>query len=200
MARMAKKGKVFILSGPSGSGKTTLYQKVLAVFPQLKKSVSVTTRPKRPGEVQGRDYFFISQKMFLYKVRAGHFLEYEKFFGNYYGTPNKHIQDILRLGKSVLLCIDVKGAKTVLRRYPTAVTVFIKTPTLADLKRRLLSRGSEDLKTIQNRLKRVKLELQEAKNYDHVIVNDHLTRAQKALNQIVEQELAELSEAPFVTS
>lgn len=191
MARKTTRGKVFILSGPSGSGKTTLYQKALSAFPQLRKSVSATTRPKRPGEVQGRDYFFISEKMFLYKIRAKHFLEYEQFFGNYYGTPNKHVQDILTSGHSVLLCIDVKGAKTVIRKYPQAITVFVKTPTLQDLKRRLIQRGSEDLKTIENRLKRVKLELQEAKTYDHIIVNDHLTRAQHALNRIVAQSIAE---------
>ena len=190
MARKKNRGNVFILSGPSGSGKTTLYQKALATFPQLKKSVSATTRPKRPGEVHGRDYFFMSEKMFLYKIRAGHFLEYERFFGNYYGTPNKNVESILDSGKSVLLCIDVKGAKTVIRRYPQAVTIFVKTPTLQDLKRRLIQRGSEDLSTIENRLKRVKLELREAKHYDHVIVNDHLKRAQQALNRVVSDSLA----------
>ncbi len=191
MARTKNRGKVFIISGPSGSGKTTLYQKALAAFPQLKESVSVTTRPKRPGEVHGRDYFFVSERMFLYKIRAGHFLEYEQFFGNYYGTPRKYVDDILKTGHSVLLCIDVKGARTVVQKFPQAVTVFIKTPTLGDLKRRLIRRGSEDLKTIENRLKRVKLELAEAKRYDHVIVNDHLARAQKALNQIIAGALAE---------
>lgn len=185
MSRKKSKGKVFILSGPSGSGKTTLYQKALEKFPQLRESISVTTRPKRPGEVHGRDYFFVSDRMFQYKIRAGHFLEYERFFGNYYGTPRKYVQDILRAGNSVLLCIDVKGARTVCREFPAAVTIFIKTPTLEDLKRRLIRRGSEDLKTIENRLKRVKLELSEAKRYDHVIVNDHLARAQQALNQII---------------
>lgn len=191
MSRTKYKGKVFILSGPSGSGKTTLYQKAREKFPQLRESISVTTRPKRPGEVHGRDYFFVSPKMFQYKIRAGHFLEYEQFFGNYYGTPRKYVQDILTAGDSVLLCIDVKGARTVRREFPAAVTIFIKTPTLEDLKRRLISRGSEDLKTIENRLKRVEMELREAERYDHVIVNGHLAKAQHALNRIIAEALAD---------
>lgn len=191
MARKKSKGKIIILSGPSGSGKTTLYQRALESFPQLKESISVTTRAKRPGEVDGRDYFFVSEKMFRYKIQAGHFLEHEQFFGNYYGTPKKYVHTILNSGDSVLLCIDVKGARTVVREFPQAVTVFIKTPTLEDLKQRLVRRGSEDLKTIEKRLKRVKLELREAKWYDHVIVNEHLARAQKALNEIIAAALAD---------
>lgn len=191
MARQTNKGTVFILSGPSGSGKTTLYQKAFEVFPQLKESISVTTRAKRPGEVEGRDYFFVSERMFQYKIRAGHFLEYEQFFGNYYGTPRKYVQDILDSGDSILLCIDVMGARTVVKQFSSAITIFIKTPTLEDLKRRLIRRGSEDLDTIENRLKRVKMELKESKWYDYVIVNDHVKRAQKSLNDIISKALTD---------
>jgi len=140
-----KKGKIIILSGPSGSGKTTLYGDLLKKKLNLVKSVSVTTRPRRVGEKHGHDYFFISEKMFLYKKRAGHFLESEKVFDNYYGTPNKSVQELLKSGKNVLLCIDVKGARTVWRKHHKAVRIFIKTSTMEELKRRLEGRGSEDM-------------------------------------------------------
>ena len=181
-----KKGKIIIISGPSGSGKTTLYQRLLVAYKNIVKSVSVTTRAKRPGEVDGKDYFFVSRKMFEYKIKAGHFLEYEKFFDNYYGTPKKYVSELVKQGKNVLLCIDVKGASTVIKHEPTAVRIFIRTPSIQDLEARLLKRGSEDQQTIKNRLKRVKLELKEAKHYDHEIVNDDLTKAQKQLFSIVE--------------
>jgi len=183
------KGRIIIISGPSGSGKTTLYQKLLTSRKDLVKSVSMTTRPKRPGEVHGRDYFFVSPKMFEYKIRAGHFLEYERFFNNCYGTPAKYVRDLLRAGKHVLLCIDVKGARTVLKKHPDALTIFVKTPTIADLKKRLMKRGSEDPKTIDQRLKRVKLELAKAKSYDYVLVNGDVNRAQRTLNTIITNEL-----------
>lgn len=181
------RGRIIILSGPSGSGKTTLYQKLLQTNPNLSKSISVTTRSKRPGETHGKDYFFVSPKMFEYKIRMGHFLEYEKFFGNYYGTPRRYVLDLMRQGQSVLLCIDVKGARTVKRNEPDAIRIFIKTPSIQDLKDRLLKRGSEDLPTIQKRLDRVAMELKEAKHYDYVITNANLNTAQRELNQVVRE-------------
>ncbi len=181
------RGKIIILSGPSGSGKTTLYQKLLKTNAHLSKSISVTTRSKRPGEVHGKDYFFVSPKMFEYKIRMGHFLEYEKFFGNYYGTPRRYVLDLLRKGQSVLLCIDVKGAETVKKNHREAVRIFIKTPTIQDLKDRLLKRGSEDLETIQKRLDRVEMELKQARHYDYVIINANLNTAQGELNRIVRE-------------
>ncbi|MBP9853883.1 MAG: guanylate kinase [Candidatus Omnitrophica bacterium] len=178
-------GKIIILSGPSGSGKTTLYKDLLNKNKSLVKSISVTTRPKRPGEVHKKDYIFVSRKMFMYKIKAGHFLEYEKFFGNYYGTLSKTVRDLRSSGKNVLLCIDVKGAKNVVKKYPAAIKIFIMTLTIEDLKKRLIMRGSEDLKTIEKRLKRVKNELKEVDNYNYVIVNDNLVQAQNKLNSII---------------
>ena len=154
-----KKGKIIILSGPSGSGKTTLYKRLLAsrdFKDRLAKSISVTTRPRRPGEKNGRDYFFVSPRMFLAKKRAGHFFESQKVFNNYYGTPNKYVRDLLKAGKNVLLCIDVRGAKTVCQKYPDAVRIFIKTPSLRILKRRLEGRRSEHKDNVALRLKRVR--------------------------------------------
>lgn len=187
-----QKGKIIILSGPSGSGKTTLYKKLL-VSRKIKncpvKSISVTTRPKRAGERHGRDYFFVSKKMFQYKKRSGHFLESEKVFDNYYGTPNKIVRGLLRAGKNVLLCIDVKGAKTVRRKFPKAVTIFIKTSSLKVLAARLRRRGSEQKNIMQFRLQTARKELREIKKYDYVIVNDNLRKAYRRLKAIVRAEL-----------
>lgn len=189
MLNAKNKGKVIILSGPSGSGKTTLYKKLLSQNKDIVKSVSATTRTKRPGEVHKKDYFFLSPKMFKYKIKAGHFLEYESFFGHYYGTPYKAVRDLINSGKNVLLCIDVNGAKTVVKKYPKALKIFITAPTIDDLEQRLIKRGSEDSKTIKGRLKRVKMELKEAKNYDFVIINDRLSTAQRKLNKIIKEKI-----------
>ncbi len=188
-----KKGKVIILSGPSGSGKTTLHKELLAsrkAKNTLVKTISFTTRARRPGEKHGGDYFFVSPKMFLHKKRSGHFLESENVFGNYYGTPQKSVRELLRSGKNVLLCIDVKGAKTVRRKFPEAVTIFIKTPSLKTLAQRLKARGSEEKKTLQERLKTAREELKAAKTYEHVIVNDLLRNAYKKLEAIVFTEIS----------
>lgn len=183
---------MIILSGPSGAGKTTLYKQLLE-DPKFKgrlvKSVSVTTRPKRRGERHGKDYFFVSTKMFFYKSRRGHFLESEKVFDNYYGTPKKSVEDVLRMGKNVLLCIDVKGAKTIYRKFPKVVTIFIKTPSMAVLEKRLQVRGSEQGDAVRIRLKTAREELKEVKCYDYVIVNDDLRRAYGQLEKIIELEI-----------
>jgi len=186
------KGKIIIISGPSGSGKTTLYKRLLASKDfkgRLAKSVSTTTRPKRKEEKRGRDYSFISPKMFLYKKRRGHFLESEQVFGNYYGTPNKNVRDLLRAGKNVLLCIDVKGAKSVCRKFPKATTIFIKTTSLAVLAARLKNRGSEQKNALMQRLKTAKEELREAKKYKHVVINDNLQVAYGKLKVIIASEI-----------
>lgn len=186
------KGKIIILSGPSGSGKTTLYKRLLAsrrLRGKLEKTISVTTRPMRQGERNGRDYIFVSRKMFLYKKAAGHFLESEKVFGNFYGTPQNQVRELLAAGKHVLLCIDVKGAKTVCRRFPRAVRIFIKTSSLSALKERLCKRGSEARAEVNVRLETACRELREAERYDHVVVNDNLDKATMELCKTVYSEI-----------
>jgi len=190
------KGKIIIISGPSGSGKTTLYKKLLASKKfkrRLVRSVSITTRPKRKGEKHGRDYLFVSLKMFAYKKRSGHFLESEQVFGNHYGTPNKNVQDLLRVRKNVLLCIDVKGAKSVRWKFPKTVTIFIKTTSLAVLAARLKGRGSEQKSAVAQRLKTAKKELREAKKYKFVVINDNLRAAYGKLEVIIASEISPAS-------
>lgn len=190
---MRNQGKIFIISGPSGSGKTTLYQRLLA-SPRFKdslaKTVSVTTRATRPGEKDGRDYCFVSPKMFFYQRRAGHFLESMKVFDNYYGTPLKQVRDLLQDGKNVLLCIDVQGARVVWRKFPQAIKIFVKTSSVEELERRLKGRGSEDVSVIRMRMKTARKELKEAKHYDHIIINDHLPTAYRNLERIVRSSMA----------
>ncbi|MCA9398294.1 MAG: guanylate kinase, partial [Candidatus Omnitrophica bacterium] len=180
-----------IISGPSGSGKTTLYKKLLASQDRLAKSISVTTRPQRPGEQHGRDYFFVSRKMFDYKKRAGHFLESMKVFDNYYGTPKSYVYKLTRMGQDVLLCIDVKGAEVVRRKFPGTVSIFIKTPSLKVLRKRLTDRGSEDQETVDLRIKTAKDELKEARNYNYVLVNDNLQRCFAQLRGIILHEITQ---------
>lgn len=188
-----KKGRIVILSGPSGSGKTTLHSRLLK-SPQLKgkiiKSVSATTRPKRPHEKEGQDYLFISKKMFLHKRRLGYFLESEKVFNDYYGTPKKQVQALLRKGKNVLLCIDVKGARTVRRKYPEALKIFIKPPSFKELRKRLTTRGTETRRDLAFRLRTAKKELLDAKDYDFIVVNDVLPKAYKKLEDILGRHLS----------
>ena len=183
-----RKGHIIIISGPSGSGKTTLSKQLLAsqrLKGKLVRSISTTTRPKRGGEKHGRDYLFISKKMFLYKKRMGHFLESEKVFCDYYGTPHKRVRKLLREGKYVLLCIDVKGARTVWRKHPDTVKIFIKTRSFSVLRKRLANRATEGNKDLTLRLKTAKKELNEAKYYDFIIINDALKKAYRKLEGIV---------------
>ena len=181
-------GRVVILSGPSGSGKTTLH-KALLESPGLKgklvKSISATTRARREGERNGKDYIFLTKPMFESRISKGHFLEWEKVFDNYYGTPKRNVLALLKKGKHVLLCIDVKGARNIKEEFPTAVSLFIKTPTMKVLQERLRQRASETHENLQLRLRVAKAELKEAKRYDHVIINGRLDKACRDLNAIV---------------
>ncbi len=184
--------RVVIISGPSGCGKTTLHKALLA-SPLLKgklvKSISATTRPKRPGEREGRDYLFLSAKAFEQRIKKGYFLEWEKVFDHYYGTPKKQALNLLKKGVNVLLCIDVKGAKTVAREFPQALKIFIKAPSLKILEERLKARGSESRESLGVRLKVARRELKEAKHYDHVVINADLNKAVGQLQQIVCEDL-----------
>ncbi len=192
-----KKGKIFILSGPSGSGKTTLHERLLLsrrLKGKLVKSISVTTRPKRRGEKQGRDYYFISQKEFLEKRKKRLLLEWQKVFDNFYGTPRKAVNKLLKKGKSVLLCIDVKGAAVVAEKCPQAVKIFVEVPSMDELKRRLKKRGSESPESLSLRLKIAEKEMKEAKKYHYVIVNDMICKAVSELERIILRELDAESE------
>ncbi len=189
---MSNRGRIVLISGPSGSGKTTLHKRLLespVLKGQLVKSISATTRGKRPGEKNGRDYLFLTPKMFGYKVRRGQFLEWQKVFGNSYGTPKRQVRALLKKGVHVLLCIDVKGARVVWGQFPQALRIFIKTPSMKVLRERLTRRASENHETLGLRLKVARRELKEARHYDHVVVNGRLDHAARDLERIVSREL-----------
>ena len=189
---LTQKAKIVIISGPSGCGKTTLH-KALLESPLLKgrlvKSISATTRKKRPGERPGRDYLFLDTKTFEERIKKGYFLEWERVFDRYYGTPKKEALGLLKKGINVLLCIDVKGAKHVAQEYPQALKIFIKAPSLKVLESRLKARGSENKESLALRLKIARNELKEARHYDHVVINADLKKALEKLQQIVCSEL-----------
>jgi guanylate kinase len=194
-----RKGKIFIISAPSGCGKTTLCDKLLNKRIGLKRSISVTTRPRRLGEISGRDYYFVSKTDFQRRIRQGRFLEWTKTYGWYYGTPKRLVNEILKNGKDVLLSIDVKGAIKVKRLYPDSVLIFILPPSLKELRGRLKKRDSENTKEIKKRLKIVRRELAFAKRYDYAVVNDSITNAASKLKTIVYAEKGEREKAGSIT-
>ena len=176
---------IWIVSGPSGSGKTSLCEALLKdalTNERFLKSVSYTTRPLRRGEKEGVDYIHVPEKKFKHLLQRKAFLEKEKIFGFYYGTPKNIIAQARRLKKNVLLCVDVKGARTIKKSFgPEAVSIFIIPPRLEELGKRLKKRSTEDKKGIEKRLKRVRLELSYRKDYEHIIVNDNFKEALEKL-------------------
>ncbi|MFA6141981.1 MAG: guanylate kinase [Candidatus Omnitrophota bacterium] len=192
MTKAKPKGsaKLFIISAPSGCGKTTLCKKLLADDLGLAHSVSMTTRSPRPGEAEGTDYLFVSEKDFRGIAAKNGFLEREENFGFLYGTPRKFIEDSLNKNKSVLLSIDVKGAMKVRLAYPKeSVLIFILPPSIGILKKRLRGRKSENTRSLSTRLGLAKKELSYKDRYDYKIVNDRLDSAYKQLKNVIISEL-----------
>lgn len=166
---------LIVISAPSGAGKTTVAHHLLARFPQLRFSVSATTRPPRPGEVHGRDYFFLSRRQFEACLRAGKLVEYEEIFGHLYGTLRMPVEEALRRGEYLLFDIDVKGALALRHAYPDETfLLYIAPPSLEELERRLRQRGTETEEQIRRRLHRAIMELSYQDAFDLVIRNEHL--------------------------
>ncbi len=178
------KGTLFVVSAPSGTGKTTLCRRLLAEFDELEFSISCTTRAPREGEVNGRDYYFLSRDEFEKRIEQGDFLEWAEVYGHLYGTPKSLVLKALSEGKSILLDIDPQGALQVKKNYPLAVLVYILPPSLEELERRLLRRGKDSIKTIKERLSSVRKELLNVKNYDFILINDDIDRCYFSLRAI----------------
>jgi guanylate kinase len=179
------KGTLFIVSAPSGTGKTTLCKKLIENIPDLKESVSFTTRSPRAGEVNNVDYTFISSKQFKQKLENSEFIEYAEVFGNYYGTSQKRIEDILSSGCDVLLDIDTQGARQLKERLKNIVTIFILPPSLDVLAQRLKDRNNNTSGDIAIRLEKSKAEIKEFQNYDFLVINDELIKAYRDLESII---------------
>lgn len=179
-------GRLFVVSGPSGAGKGTVVQKVLKRKPDIVLSVSVTTRPARPGEREGIDYRFISVPEFLGMRDRGEFLEWAEVYGNYYGTPRAPVEIALSSDRHVICELDIQGAMSIKKSVPKAVLVFIEPPSLDDLLLRLRGRGTDDPESIS---KRVMAAYDEVKNkglYDHIVVNDDVEQAAEQLTRILD--------------
>ena len=181
------RGDLFIVSSPSGGGKTTLIRRLLESPPgePLHFSVSHTTRPKRHGEVDGREYYFVPVAEFQKMVQRDEFLEHNEVHANIYGTSRAEVLPRLAAGEDVILDIDVQGARDLLRVYPEAVTVFIVPSSTAELERRLRARGLDGEEAIQKRLINASKEIQQAEEFQYVIINDDLDRATLELQSIV---------------
>ena len=188
-----RQGIIFILSAPSGAGKTTLYNGLKLVHPEIKLSVSCTTRVRRAGEVNGRDYRFITQMEFDRMKAAGEFAEWAKVHGNDYGTPRKPLDHSVQTGRDILLDIDVQGARQIKRSYPLAVSIFLLPPSLQELKRRLASRGTDGREIIERRLANAQGEIGEILNYDYYVENRDVAAAVQILSAIVAAERAKIS-------
>ena len=179
------KGFVFVLSAPAGTGKTTLVRMLSQEFPCIVESVSSTTRPPRPGEVEGKDYYFLSAQEFEGKIRQGDFLEYAEVFGYYYGTSRTFVLKQQEMGKHVFLVIDTQGAVQLKKNHFPAVYVFLSPPSLEELRERLVKRKTEDSETIEKRLSWARAELAMLSQYNYHIVNDNLNQAYAILRSIV---------------
>ena len=189
--KLNHKGLLIVLSGPSGVGKGTVRK---ALFERathnIEYSISMTTRKIRPGEVDGKDYYFVSEEEFLHQIEKGNLLEYARFVGNYYGTPLDKIEEMLDDGSEVLLEIEVQGAMQVKEKMPDAIFIFLAPPSIDALTSRLNHRGTESKEIIMERVNKAYREIGLAGNYDYIVVNDEIENAVDKILSIIRAEHA----------
>jgi len=185
---MESSGQLFVLSGPSGVGKSSLREKVRKEFPELAYSISYTTRPPRHGEIEGKDYHFVSEETFFAMREGGAFVEWAFVHGNYYGTSVEQLKKQLNEHRDVLVEIDVQGARQVKAHFPQACFIFVLPPGRETLEKRLLKRGTEQGEDLKGRLENAMGELLEASWYDYLIINDLLDEAVEALKSVIMAE------------
>lgn len=183
-----KQGKIIILSGPSGVGKGTVLKEVMRGDPSLRFSVSATTRPIRPGEVDGVNYFFMDKPRFEKMIADGELLEYASYAGNYYGTPEKAVDDALAQGINVVLEIEVQGALQVIERRRDAISIFVAPPSFSELRYRLLNRGDTAPEIAERRLHIAEQECRTAEKYQYIVVNDTVEHAAAEIRAILMAE------------
>jgi len=188
---MKKRGVLVILSGPSGVGKGTVRKRLMEIKGlNLFYSISLTTRSIRPGEVDGREYYFVDRPTFEQNIANGNLLEYAEFVGNYYGTPKDKVEAMLDSGKNVLLEIEVNGTMTVLSKVPDAVSIYLIPPSFEALESRIRGRSTEPEEIIQARLAKARKEMTFQNQYKHVVVNDDVETAALAIAKIIKESAA----------
>lgn len=186
-----------MVSGPSGSGKNRVISEVMKIRPNLRYSISATTRPMRPGEQDSVNYYFVSRDRFEDMIEQGDLLEYAEVYGNLYGTPRKPIEEILAAGEDVILDVDVSGARQIRDRCNDAVLVFLLPPSIQELERRIRSRGADDEATIQRRMNSALGEISALHKYTYAIVNDELDEAVARLAAVIDAERCRVSRITF---
>jgi len=182
-----RKGKVIVITAPSGTGKTTIIRAILKVLDSVVYSISATTRKKRQNEIDGVDYFFIDEATFLARIKENQFVEWEKVYDYYYGTPKTFVEKVISEGKSILLEVEVNGALSIKNVYPDAVMIYLLPPSLEELEKRLRARKTENELDFQKRIERAKMELSLKEKFDYFIVNNNLNVAILELKELIEK-------------
>lgn len=188
MIKTKKQGLLIVISAPSGAGKGTIINKMLEKNNNLWLSVSATSRPMRTNDIEGKTYYFYTKEEFENKIKENYFLEYASYADNYYGTPKKYIQEHLNNGEDVILEIEIQGAMQVKKLIPEALFVFIMPPSLKELKKRLVSRGTDTKEKILERFKIAYQEMNEVTKYNYVVVNDEIEIAADKILSIIKSE------------
>ncbi len=183
---MKKKGVLIVISGFSGSGKGTLMKKLVADYDNYALSISMTTRQPREGEIDGREYFFVTKEEFESRIGAGGMIEYASYCDNFYGTPKAYVEEQLANGKDVILEIEIQGAHKVKEIYPEAILMFVMPPSAEELYRRLKGRGTESDEVIAKRMARAVEESKGIDTYDYIVINDKLEDCIDQINTIVD--------------
>lgn len=179
------KGLLLVISGPSGCGKGTICKKLLSRNQNINFSISATTRKPRKGEANGINYFFVGEEEFKNMIKKDEFLEYASVHGNYYGTPKKYVFEKMAEGENIILEIDVQGALQIKEKYPEGVFIFILPPSMEELKNRIVKRGTESKEDIDRRLNNAYKEIELAKQYDYIVLNDQVLSAVEKIESII---------------
>lgn len=185
---MFREGLLVVVSGPSGAGKGTVLNKLKSINPNVRSSVSATTRGPRSGEIEGQSYFFKTTDQFKLMMENGELIEWDEYCGNYYGTPKQYVEDTIRSGYDVILEITVAGALSIKDKYPDCVTIFILPPSMQELRSRIVNRGTESAGTIEKRLEEACNELKFLNQYDYVVINSDADEAAREINSILVSE------------
>lgn len=189
MKQQPLKTPMIILSAPSGAGKSSFIERILKEYPQIKDTITYTTRSMRTGESEGCPYHFVSKEQFRDLIKEGFFVEYAQVHDNFYGTPLHQIEDAAKEGKTLIMDVDVKGASTFKKKFPTAISVFILPPSIDELKRRILGRDKKIPEDLELRLINAQMEMSLAHTFDYRLVNDNFEQSYAQFKKIIEELL-----------